>query len=114
MLSKSQRLSKENFDKVFNFGTNLHSGVGYFKIFHWKDADEATKIACVAARKNSKKAVDRNRIRRCGYGAIEKFLDKIPQKGLGIIWFLPQESLTMGPEKLRKAAEDMIISLDQV
>lgn len=114
MLSKLTRLDKKTFDSVYGFGTNVSGSLGYFKILPWTNTEEVTRIACVASRKENKKAVDRNMIRRRGYAAIEENKDKLPEKGYGIIWFLPQEAATVDFSKLVNAAENMIISLDKV
>lgn len=114
MLPKTKRLNKEKFDIVYNFGTNIQSSVGYFKIFRWKDQYEAIKISCVSGRKGNKNATDRNKIRRRGYAVFERLEDKLPENGYGIIWFMPKEALTLDLSDLKKAVETMINSLNNV
>jgi ribonuclease P protein component len=114
MFPRSQRLDKKKFNTVYNFGTNFPASVGYFKILQWKDSDQPTKIACVVARKQSKKAIDRNRVRRRGYAAFRRCLETLPELGYGVIWFLPPEALTIDFTVLKKSVEKMILSLDTV
>jgi|AntRauTorcE11897_2_1112592.scaffolds.fasta_scaffold01440_2 ribonuclease P protein component len=110
MLPKKQRLCTDEFDLVYKKGKNVNSSLGYFKI---RKNNDTKKISCTTSRKVTRKSVDRNRIRRRGYEAVQMFIDDIPED-MHIIWFLPPEALTTPPPSLQMAVKEMINNLDGV
>ncbi|MEX2514570.1 MAG: ribonuclease P protein component [Candidatus Paceibacterota bacterium] len=110
MLEKKQRLTKEEFDLVYKNGKNVKSTVGYFKML--KNNDDK-RVSCTTSRRDTKYSAHRNRIRRRGYGTIEKYFSDIPD-GFWIIWFLPAEATDADSSLLDSSVKKMINRLDSV
>ncbi len=100
MLSKSHRLPKELFSKVFEQGFTVRSGNLMCKAL--KDPEMKGLFAISISKKEAKTAVDRNRIRRRVYSAIQKgfssgkkekttSFDEIP---FGVIFFVRKNILS--------------------
>lgn len=88
MLSKTKRLSKIQFDEVFQKGRVFHSPLFVVRVlFEQKD----TRFSFVASKKTAKTAVERNASRRKIYNQIKK---SITNKGLGAHFiFIAKKSL---------------------
>lgn len=71
MLPHSQRLSTAIFDEVFKTGRLVHSGFFTIKV---KNTSGTSRFAVSVSKKIAKNAVDRNRIRRRTYSAVENLL----------------------------------------
>lgn len=78
MLKKQYRLTRKEFNKVFR----ARGSMVYLEIFSVKYAppqSSASRFAVVCGLKVSKKAVERNRIRRQCYESIRRNYDSIPE-----------------------------------
>lgn len=86
MLSRSQRLSVEQFNSVMEKGKIFHSSLFLARILS-NQID--TRISTVTPKKVSKTAVGRNKIRRKMYEAVRNFKDSIPPGSYIIIFAKP-------------------------
>ncbi len=91
MLPKKNRLDKKLFDETFKDSKTYHANSLYLKVSKSEEAGDS-KFAFVVPVKVSKKAVGRNKLRRQGYNAVNKHIDKI-EKGFVAIFFLKKEIL---------------------
>lgn len=110
MLPKNRRLGKKEFSTVYETGKNVSGEIGYFKI---TQQSGISQFACVAAKKETRRSVDRTRIRRRGYAAIRECLEMIPE-GYGIIWFLPPLALDTSFQNLVSSVEEAVTTLQKV
>lgn len=89
MLSKIKRLSKKEFDEVFEKGSGFKVGGFSTKFLRNK---ETTKASVVISKKKLPLSSDRINVRRKVYGAIEKIWSDIP-KGTWTIFFVQNKKL---------------------
>ncbi|MCX6716351.1 MAG: ribonuclease P protein component [Candidatus Taylorbacteria bacterium] len=93
MLSKRNRLSKKLFLEVFEKGSVYRSGILMCKVL--KDPKLKGLFAVSISKKEVKTAVERNKIRRRFYSAIEKDIKKNKELPLGIIFFARKNTLEL-------------------
>ncbi|MBU1557625.1 ribonuclease P protein component [Patescibacteria group bacterium] len=105
MLPKKNRLNKKLFDETFRKSRTYHSDSLYLKLSELEEKDDI-KFAFVVPTKTSKKAAERNKLRRQGYNTINKYLDDI-KKGYVVIFFIKKDIL----EKKYKDFEKEIVLL---
>ena len=98
MLKRENRIrSKKEFFEIKNKGR-----VSYSPFFGWlfnKENDELKKFGFIVSKKISKKAVDRNRIRRILSEIIRKNLDKF-ENGTRLVFLTKQEILGKKTEEV--------------
>lgn len=104
MLKKSNRLTSECFEKVYADGKSVAGAIGYMKIMH---SDSCSGVACVAPQSEADSSVERTRIRRRGYAAVEQVFTDIPDN-YGIIWFLDTTAINKDFDTLVDAFTDMV------
>ena len=85
MLSKKNRTNKKLVDKIFKEGRFINSPNLTFKFL--KEESLCPKIAFIVPKNVSKKAVDRNLLRRRGYFVISKHLAHFPADFVGAFVF---------------------------
>ena len=76
MLPKQNRVNKKLVDKIFKEGRFVNSPILTLK--YVKDGLSAPRICFITPKTVSKKAVDRNLLRRRGYFIIKKHLTRFP------------------------------------
>lgn len=83
MLSRKNRISTTEFpsfkDKGIRFVSALFSGTFY-------SSTQGVRISVVVSKKTAKSAVERNRLRRRVYAAIEPYLKRFTQGALVVIY----------------------------
>lgn len=84
MISKKNRISKKEIDKVFSFGSFLNSKSFSLKYFIDKDSKKRPSVAFVVSKKVSKSAVNRNKCRRLGFNAIREYIPLLPAGFMGV------------------------------
>ncbi len=72
MIPKTNRIDRENFEKVMKKGGFLNSS--FFTLRFLKNPLNSTYFSVVVAKKVAKTAVMRNKIRRRGYAVLAKFV----------------------------------------
>src|SRR5258708_29095457 len=77
MLPKKNRLSRKDIDRIFKEGNFLNSSNLTFK-FIKNTAGSVSRISFIAPKSAAGKAVKRNLLRRRGYAALKKHINKIP------------------------------------
>ncbi len=85
MLSKKNRANKKDIDSLFKLGKFINSPSLNFRYF--KNNSREIKISFIAPKSVAKSAVKRNYLRRCGYKALEKHINKSPSSLLGVFVF---------------------------
>lgn len=86
MLSKKNRVDKKKIDLIFKEGKFLISPSLTFK-FLLTDAPNQARISFIAPKSVAKLATKRNRLRRCGYNALRKYIHAFPAGMLGAFVF---------------------------
>ena len=76
MLPKKERLTTTLFDQIMVKGVLVHGQ--YFTIKYIKSSEPFSRFAVAVAKKNLKKAVERNRLRRRVYHSISADAVKVP------------------------------------
>jgi len=104
MLPKKNRLSRKQFDHVYTDGVSVSGGIGYIKILR---TEKPAQISCVVSSNEADTSVERTRVRRRGYAAVEKIINKIPSK-YSIIWFLPARAELVSIDNLRAGFTDIL------
>ena len=108
MLKRENRIrSKKEFFEVKNKGR-----VSYSPLFGWlfnKENDDLKKFGFIVSKKISKKAVDRNRIRRILSEIVRKNLDKF-EKGTRLVFLTKQEILGKKMIEVEKEINKFLIS----
>jgi len=87
MLPKKNRLTKKEFQYIYDNGIKIHSK-NYFLIYINNDI---FKISAVAPSKKNKKAVLRNKKRREVYRAIQKKMKEFEKTKKQIIFFIKND-----------------------
>lgn len=98
MLSKTERLSRQDFTRFFASGSRTHSS---FLTLIYTPAT-TLRAAVVVSKKVAKKAHERNTIRRRLYAAIERFRIEQGLKGVVIVVAKPAVA---GLPRLKQRAE---------
>lgn len=104
MLPKTKRLDSECFETVFADGKTVSGNIGHLKVL---TSGDCSGIACVAPQSDTDSVVQRTRIRRRGYGAVEVIINKVPE-GAGIIWMLPAAAETVDFDTLVTSFSEML------
>lgn len=99
MLTKNNRLDRKTVEKVFKEGRFVGSTNLTLK-YMLKNLDKGFKIAFITPKTASKKAVDRNLLRRRGYAIIRKHYNKaIPTSFIGCFVFGKKSMESFGGRK---------------
>jgi ribonuclease P protein component len=100
MTPKKNRVDKKGIEKIFKAKspTQKRGSVIYSKNFSFRfirdDENNTTRISFIVPKTVSKKAVDRNSLRRRGYRVLESYLGQFPTNILGVFVFKrPQDSI---------------------
>lgn len=106
MLKRENRIrSKKEFLEIKNKGRVLSSPL--FGWLFYKESDDLKKFGFIVSKKISKKAVDRNRIRRVLSEIIRKNLDRF-ENGIRVIILTKQEILNKKMNEIEKEVEKFI------
>jgi len=108
MLPKQNRLSRDEFDRVYNNGESVSGDIGHIKFLQ---TEKPAKVSCVVSTDAVNKSVTRTQIRRRAYAAIKQTIDDIPKK-YSIIWFLPAEAKKRPLNELRTSFVNMLTESD--
>jgi len=85
MLPKKNRVTKRDVDLLFKAGRYIGGANLSFKFLLNKGGP--TKISFIVPKSVAKLAVKRNGLRRCGYRAIQKYLQHFPAGLIGVFVF---------------------------
>ena len=85
MLPKKNRADTNEIDRIFKEGSSLNSPSLTFR--YLKNAGATTNISFIAPKSVAKLAVKRNLLRRLGYNAIEKHINRFPPLLTGVFIF---------------------------
>ena len=108
MLKKENRIrSKKEFLEIKNKGKVLYSPL--FGFLMCQENDDLKKFGFIVSKKISKKAVDRNRIRRVLSEVVRKNLDKF-KNGTRVIFLTKQEILGKKMVEVEKEVKKFLIS----
>ncbi len=107
MLSKKNRADKKLVERVFKEGKFVNSPNLTFKFI--KNTDVIPKISFVVPKTVSKKAVDRNLLRRRGYAILKKYFTLFPIGFAGVIVFgkKSKEIFSGRKNKIRKPVKEL-------
>lgn len=95
MVLKKKRVNKELFENIIKKG---HTLFGSFFIFKYLPNSDFPRYAFVVPKKISKKAVDRNKLKRRGYGIIRS----IPLSGGLGVFLYKKEGVKVSFEEIKK------------
>lgn len=88
MLPKKKRVTTKEVEEIFKKGIFLNSPSLTFKYFKNNATDHReTKISFIAPKSVAKLAVERNLLRRRGYSALKKNIEKFPIATIGVFIF---------------------------
>lgn len=100
MLSKEKRLTKtRDFERIYQKGKRLSSES--FNLNYGKNRTEVTRVGIVVGKKFSKKATERNRVKRVFREAINE-LYKDLKTGMDIVVFVKTNKSEIKLEKIKK------------
>ncbi len=100
MLSSKNRLKKEDFKTLKDFKKKIFNSKNFtLKLYY--TGFNSTRFSIIVPVKFSKKAVDRNKIRRQIKGIIFSFLKDI-ESGFGVIFYVKKEAKDIVFEELKK------------
>lgn len=106
MLSKKERLSRDEFNRFFSIGKRTHSP-GFQVIF---SSHPKLHAAVVVSKKIAKHAVKRNKIRRQIYDCVRNYA--VEKKIHGVFIFLvKQPVLAMRPAEIRQGVRSHLDTL---
>ncbi|MCK4918413.1 MAG: ribonuclease P protein component [Candidatus Pacebacteria bacterium] len=106
MLSREKRINIDLFNKILKLGKKKH--FKYFYILILKDDNQKNShVTFVAPKKQFKKAIDRNNIKRKCFGLIKDLYTTIPSS-LNIIFFLKNEINELDLISLKKEIKDSL------
>ncbi|MDD2482998.1 MAG: ribonuclease P protein component [Candidatus Shapirobacteria bacterium] len=106
MLKRENRIrSKKEFFEIKNKGRVLYSPLFGWLIY--KENDDLKKFGFIVSKKISKKAVDRNRIRRVLSEIVRNNLDKF-EKGTRLVFLTKQEILGKKMTEVKKEVEKFL------
>ena len=97
MLSKKNRVDKKLIDQIFKDGKFVNSPNLTFKFLNNKDLPN--KIAFIVPKTVSKKAVNRNLLRRRGYSILKKYIKQFPSGISGAFIFSKKSFELFGKKK---------------
>lgn len=98
MLFKRNRLDRKTIDEIFKNGFFVNSSNLTLKYLKKKDLKEV-RFSFVVPKTVSKKAVDRNLLKRRGYAILFKKLDKSPVGVCGVFLFGKKSKILFGGKK---------------
>jgi ribonuclease P protein component len=87
MLPRGNRADKKTLEEVFRVGKFLNSPNLTFKFIQKDNLASKPRISFIVPKAVSKKAVERNMLRRKGYSALAKHFDKFPAGINGVFLF---------------------------
>lgn len=87
MLPKKQKVDKKLFDEVFKNGRNYHSDFLFLKMSALEKQSDKSRFAVVIPKKISKKATERNLIKRKIFASLRENKGKI-KTGFAVIIFV--------------------------
>jgi ribonuclease P protein component len=102
MLPKKNRLDTKTVEKVFKMGVFTDSPVFSFRFI--KNPKEESRISFIVPKTLSKKAVERSKLRRLGYTALDKCINELPSGLSGAFVF----------KKKNPTQEEAILSIKTV
>jgi len=103
VLKRENRVrSKKEFAEIKNEGRVLYSP--FFGFLNYKKDDDLKKFGFIVSKKISKRAVDRNKIRRILSEIVRKNLDKF-ENGTRIIFLTKKEILNKKTKEVEKEVE---------
>ena len=105
MLSKKNRLTKEEFDIVFKNGISKNSEYFHIKILETKDLNK--KFGFAVSKKIIKGAIKRHLFKRRVYSIIRNSLEDI-RDGVSVIFFLKKEGSNISFEETEKDIQNII------
>ncbi len=105
MLPKKHRLTRAQVVELVRRGAALHSSHLTLRVL--PSPDGSYHFGFTAGKKVSPGAVGRNRLRRRGYGALERLLLPSPPQLEGIFFFKPG-SLTLTPSELSVEIDSLL------
>ncbi len=106
MLSKNKKINTVLFNEILSFGKKKY--FNYFYILVLKnEKQEKSHVTFVAPKKQFKKAIERNEIKRKCFNVIKELYSTIPSS-LNIIFFLKKEILELNLKELEKEIEDSL------
>ncbi|HNW71396.1 MAG TPA: ribonuclease P protein component [Candidatus Paceibacterota bacterium] len=111
MLPKKNRADKRTIDNIFKEGRFLSSGILSLKYITNNTIEK--KISFITPKNISKKAVDRNLLRRRGYSILEKYLDRFPRGFCGAFIFGSKSMAIFGKKRNKKERQDSIAQIDK-
>ncbi|MEI7765141.1 MAG: ribonuclease P protein component [bacterium] len=97
MLSKKNRADKRLIDKIFKEGKFVNSPNLTLKFINTKEGN--VKISFITPKTVSKRAVDRNLLRRRGYVILKKHLSLFPIGFIGAVIFGKKSMVFFGGRK---------------
>ena len=97
MLPKKNRTDKKLVEKIFKEGKFISSRDLAFKFFITKE--NIKKISFITPKAVSKKATDRNLLRRRGYFILKKHIDLLPNSISGVFIFNKHSMEAFGSKK---------------
>jgi ribonuclease P protein component len=86
MLKKKNRASKKDIEEIFKDGSFFNASNLSFK-FKVKKGFFGPKISFLVPKIVAKNAVKRNKLKRLGYLALEKYINLIPKEAIGVFLF---------------------------
>ncbi len=104
MLAKKHRINKEIFEKIIKRGKIFSSDHFYVKTLPLPGKNSV--FTFVVSSKVSKKAVERNKIKRRARHIIKKMMPKV-ENGLGMIFFFKKGAEKMVFSELEKEINDI-------
>ena len=106
MLKKENRIRfKEEFSEIKNKGSLLYSP--FFGFLNYQKNDDLKKFGFIISKKISKKAVDRNRIRRVLSEIVRNNLIKF-KDGVRVIFLVKKEILNKKREEIEKEVKKFL------
>lgn len=90
MLPKRNRADRKGVEQIFKSGAFINSNNLSFKFI--LPHSNQTQISFIVPKTVSKKAVERNTLRRAGYNAIKKYINEFPTGLIGVFIFKKVES----------------------
>jgi ribonuclease P protein component len=107
MLPKKNRADKKAVEQIFKSSKSLSFEDFSFKYILLKDQN-TPKISVLAPKTITKKAVDRNFLRRLGYLALTKYIKEFPSGVVGVVVFKKYQNNVLIIENEIKSLLDKI------
>lgn len=108
MLSKKNRITRSEFEGIIKTGKRFYSPI--FTLYVKKEEKITTKkIAFSVSKKICKSAVERNKLRKQGYGAMREFLNKI-KPGLSLVFVYKKGTQTPKYKEIKEDVKELLRS----